>query len=146
MTEPQDRIAQVWNDAVGQHIAGLSQDDYDAMVATFRPQANPAPAPAVDESNLPLARRSSFAEKCGVLADITARCTDGNGYTAGIADAAAARDNPQPPEPQPQPFQQTTGYSVNRAQGAAGGSDWAPIKERDLNTQKIADIRAQRGL
>jgi hypothetical protein len=120
-------------DRVVGYLAAMTDDEFRAVQAEAR------------ESNLPLVRRSSFAEKCGQLADITARCTDGNGYTAGIADAAAARDNPQPPEPQPEPVAQQGGFQVNRGQ-SSGGSDFVPINERDLNTQKIADIRAQRGL
>jgi hypothetical protein len=141
VTNPQDRIAQVWNDAVGQHIGGLSQDDYDAMVARFRPQATPAPA--VDESNLPITRRSGFAAKCGQLADLTANCGP-NGHQ-GIGHAAAAFE---PAQPQPQPevvahattYEAQPGFKTNRAQGSSGNSDWVPETSKDRNNRIVNEI------
>jgi predicted ATPase len=49
------------------------------------------------------------------------------------------------PQPAAPAVVQQGGFQVNRGQ-SSGGSDFVPINERDLNTQKIADIRAQRGL
>ena len=114
--DPQDRIAQAWTDAVGQTIAGLSDSDYAEMLSRFRPQAAAPPTP-VDESNLPVTRRSDFRARVDQLWDITQQCIDGNGYTRGMSDAAAARAKPvpQPEPPAPQGF-----GVINRGQDNAG--------------------------
>jgi hypothetical protein len=113
---------------VEQYLRELPDDQWDDLTSRVR-----------------LQRPATFSEKAGQLWDLTQQCVDGNGYTRGMSDAMAARDQqPQPPEPVAP--QQPPGFAPNRAQAASGGSDWAPINDRDLNRQKIADIRAQKGL
>jgi hypothetical protein len=147
VTEPQDRIAEVWNDAVGQHIAGLSQDDYDTMVARFRPQPAPAPAPPapVDESNLPITRRSGFTAKVDQLAELAQSCGP-NGYTQGITDAVAARAPQAPPEPEPVVQQGPTPFAVNRGQSQSSSGAPMPEIEANRNRRLIGDHLMKKGL
>jgi hypothetical protein len=138
MSDNDQEFSELFNAVVESRLAQMNDADWHALTKRVRPPADTA----ADESNLPVTRRSAFADKCGQLADITATCGP-NGFQ-GMGAAAAAFE-PAQPQPQPEPVQQQGVFQVNRAQGGSS-SDWAPVNERDRNTQKIADIRAQRGL
>lgn len=106
MSDPQDRIAQSWNEAVERHIAGLSDNDFNALVARTRSQ--------------------SMSAKAQMLWNLTEQCRDGQGYTAGMSDAAAARGPAWQPPPEPT---QQPGFGANRGQTHSGsGTDPTPPK------------------
>jgi hypothetical protein len=90
--DSQTRIAESWNNAVEQHVAGMSEAEFAAMVSRTRSQ--------------------SMSAKASQLWAVTQQCTDGNGYTRGMSDAAAARARPAAPPVEPPKFQppQDTGY------------------------------------
>jgi hypothetical protein len=129
-----DPDGELFNAVVESRLARMSDDDWHALVKRVRPPAEPAP-PMTREQAL----KGSLTAKAGQLWDITQRCADGNGYTAGIRDAMTARDQPAPQPQQPEPMQ-PKGFSANRAQGASSDNSWAPLNERDRNSQKISDI------
>jgi hypothetical protein len=126
------------------HLARMSDADWHALTQRVRPPAEPAPALTPEQ-----AMRRNLAEK---TAQLQAVPRDHNGPLGGMQAASDAidqrRGNPhqQPPQSQPEPVapQQPPGFAPNRAQSAAGGSDWVPINERDLNNQKISDILNRR--
>ena len=133
-----DPDAELFNAVIESRLARMSDADWHALTKRVRPPADPAPA-AVDESQLPLARRSSFARKCGQLADL-AEAAGGQGQQGGFAAALNARGVPTMPElPQPQPEPVQQGFQINRAQGASA-SDPPPINTKDVNKQRISDI------
>ena len=131
---------------VRQYLRELPDDQFSDLVQTVRlpadpanPAAQPAPAaplapvvplrPAVDESNLPITRRSDFRSKVDRLAQL------------------AAEANPTlhaVPTPAPPPVDDTpsapTGFSVNRAQGASGSGGPPPETERSRNSRLIGDL------
>lgn len=101
--------------AVEQHVAAMSNEDF-AKLTALRPPTDAA------------STRRSIGAKAGQLWAVTQQC-DENGYTAGMSDAAAARQ-PQPaPQPEPQAPQ---GFTANRAQGASGDGPPAPVQQERL--------------
>jgi hypothetical protein len=108
MSDPQDRIAQTWNEAIDRHVASLSEAEFAAMVSRTR--------------------SDTFGAKVSQLWDITQRVgASGQGYTAGIADAAAARGPGWQPPPELTQQPQRPGFAPNRGQDHSGsGTDPAP--------------------
>jgi hypothetical protein len=104
-----------WRDAIVNTLSGMSDSERRDLLARV------AAPPAVDESNLPLTRRSEFRGKVSQLWDIT-QAAGPNGHQ-GIADAAAARAPQATPQPEPPAPQ---GYAVNRAQGSQSGAGTPP--------------------
>lgn len=78
--------------ALREYARSLSPEEWNMFAAQVRP-----PEP-VD----PATSRASIKAKSSQLWAVTQQCTDGNGYTAGMSDAAAARARPAP-APQPPP-------------------------------------------
>jgi len=133
-----ESFASLWQQAIAEHVRNMPAGELNQLVSQIRPEA-------AADAHLPVHRRASFAQKCGQLADMADEA-QGQGYQHGIADAAAVYgpiQYPQPPQPVEQPGPQP--FTANRGAGAAGGNP-PPVNERDLNRQKIADLRAQRGL
>jgi len=118
------------------YVAAMTDDEARAVWTEAR--TGTAPAMTRDQR-----QRASLTAKAGHLWDLSQRCRDGNGYTAGMSDAAAALDRPASPEASGSDFSEPapqTGFQINRAQGASGGSDWAPVRQEDVNSQRISDI------
>jgi hypothetical protein len=106
-----------WRDAIVNTLSGMSESDRRELLA----RVNQTPEQA---------RRASMSAKASELWGITQQCRDGQGYTAGIADAAAARARPAPPaQPEQPPAPQ--GFTANRAQQNAG-SGTSPEPPRTL--------------
>jgi hypothetical protein len=99
--DQQQRIAAAWTEAVDQHVASLSEADFAAMISRTRSQ--------------------SMAAKADQLWGLTQQCSDGQGYTAGIADAAAARGPAWQPPPEFSQQPRSPGFAPNRAQSASRG-------------------------
>jgi hypothetical protein len=125
----------VERDRVVGYVAAMTDDEARTLWAEGRGN------PLTHEQS----RRAALAAKAAQLQAIPRDANGALGSMQAAADAINARlGNPQPARPQqPEPVQQM-GFTANRAQGAAGGSDWAPINERDRNKQKISDILRQR--
>jgi len=137
-SDDSESFAAMWQAAVAAHVRDMPAGELNALVQQHRPEA-------AADAHLPVARRAAFADKVSQLAQM-ADDANGQGYQHGIADAADAYGGikyPQPPQPVEQPGPQP--FAPNRAQNSSDGGP-APVNERDLNRQKIADIRAQRGL
>lgn len=101
-------------------------DNRDRLVGMLSAMTDEEFRQVAAEARGPASVRQSLSAKASQLAAITEQCRDGNGYTAGIADAAAARGpawQPPPEPPQPQP----PGWAPNRAQAHSGsGTDPVP--------------------
>jgi hypothetical protein len=102
--------------ALEDHLASMNDGDWRALVARVRPP----------EPTDPVSARQSIGAKAGQLWQVTQQ-VGADGYTAGLADAAAARQ----PTPQPQPPAAPTGFGVNRAQGASNDGPPAPAQQSD---------------
>jgi hypothetical protein len=115
-----DPDAELFNAVIESRLARMSDTDWHALTKRVRPPADPAPA-AIDESNLPITRRSGFAQKCGQLADLAA-AAGGQGYQHGITDrptptAASNRRNCRSRNPlrsKAQRRSRSTGVRANR--------------------------------
>jgi hypothetical protein len=123
----------LWRQAISEHVRAMPAGELNDLVAQVRPEAMDV--------------RASIAAKANRLESVV---RDENGALGSIQAAADAINqrlgNPQQPQqPEPAAPQQPPGFAPNRAQGAAG--DWTPpINERQVNADKIARIRAERGL
>jgi hypothetical protein len=120
----------LWRQAIKEHVRTMPAGELNDLVAQVRPEAMDV--------------RASIAAKTTALQSVARDHNGPLGSMQSAADAINARfGNSQPQQPQPEPAA-PQGFTANRAQGAAGGSDWAPINERDRNKQKISDILQRR--
>ena len=112
----------LWHQAIENHVAGMSDPDLAARgLARVQATTAPAPQPAVDQSNLPLGRRSGFAQKCGQLADLAAAA---KGRAISMASPGAVHaygGMTRPPNRSPNPLRskaqrrfRLTGVKANR--------------------------------
>jgi hypothetical protein len=132
--DQREEFARLWDQAIEGHIANLSAPALDALVEKVRGQAPPAPTREQ-------AMRRTLAEK---TAQLQAVPKDHNGTIGSMQAAIDATGGPAPlPQPATPAVQQA--FAPNRAQGASSDSPPA-LTEKQINSQKIAALRAERGL
>jgi hypothetical protein len=103
-----DLVGQLWREAVERHVAGLSDTDFQALVARARPAEAPPAQPAVPSAPLTpyeiaqaqnARKRDGFRAKVDQLANIpTGRNGAVNGMPADSGTEPSAAGTPELPE------------------------------------------------
>jgi hypothetical protein len=126
-----DPTAELWAQAVEEHVAGLSDSDFRAMVARVRPPARPLDL--VSQARAEAERRQAdLTAKTRHLAELP-RDADG-ARVGGLADSSAAYTRPSLPEPESQP---QGGMTVNRGQGQSGSPAPTPNYSTAQKTEQL---------
>jgi hypothetical protein len=133
--DQREEFARLWDQAIEGHVANLSPAALGALVEKVRGQAPPAPTREQ-------AMRRTLAEK---TAQLQAVPKDHNGTIGSMAAAAAAFEPAQPQPAASAPAASQGFFAQNRAQSASSDSPPA-LTEKQINDQKIAALRAERGL